>query len=459
MKQRDWKKYCCINRQNGEEIRDMMRIRRANCTLPSGADAFMYIGLLISIVYAFLPLVRVVPDVLKYIIRGIPLLCCMVATLKRSSLNLWCRLLIIIIFSIFNALIRVYANANGIDADTDFLMFTVVAICYWLTLYEGEYVSKYYDSMFAGKIIRLILGLLTFSCLTTIIGNLIFPEITRASASSSEAINYWYNIGSYGFCYAAGFLIPTVVILIRTKIISRKCYVVVLLLFLVPIVCQFFTSIVISIIGLTMTMVNPKYYKRLIIIVVFFCFLCLCIPLSVWGSLLQIVANVIASLGNEILYERIDGLAQLLSTGVTYGDAHARFALYEMSLTHFIKNPILGLIGEKGFVRMHPTPYDLIWLGDGADVSVGRHSDFIDLIGGGGLVGFIPFALLLTNHFRKFAKIFRNSATKTLLLILIMQYVVYGIVDHAFSNYEVAFSVFVVPVFAGLLIMKREECL
>ena len=138
MKQRDWKKYCCINRQNGEEIRDMMRIRRANCTLPSGADAFMYIGLLISIVYAFLPLVRVVPDVLKYIIRGIPLLCCMVATLKRSSLNLWCRLLIIIIFSIFNALIRVYANANGIDADTDFLMFTVVAICYWLTLYEGD---------------------------------------------------------------------------------------------------------------------------------------------------------------------------------------------------------------------------------------------------------------------------------------------------------------------------------
>lgn len=431
-------------------------MRSVKLKVKKGGNEYVYWGIVFSVLYAFLPMIRALPDIVRAVFRVLPLVLCVLGIIKRSCLREITQLLLVLAFSVFNALIRIYSNANGVDIDTSIMGFVVIAMCYWITVPEGVYVARRFSPGSTKTTMKFIIWIATLSSVTTIIGNIINPEITRDSAASSEAINYWLNVGNYGFCLAIGFLVPVVVYMIKKETIKKRYYVNVLLMIMVPICCQIFTSTVITIVGFVLMSGKPQYFKRMLFVVITVCLCWIVVPMSFWGYILKSIANAISVIGIDILHERLDGMAELLIVGSTYGDVYTRFNLYSISLEHFIHNPILGLIGEKGLVRTHSTAYDLIMLGIGADESVGRHSDFIDLLGGGGLVAFIPFVLLIRNFIKKTCKRFNNPSAKTLLFVVFLQYIIYGLVDHAFSNYEVTFCIFVVSILAILAGEKQE---
>lgn len=429
-------------------------MKTMSVTKSPDSNAYIYFSLLVSAIYAFFPLIRAFPYPVRFAFRILPLILCLIATIKRNRFKLYMALMIIILFGIFNAVIRVYSNANGVDKETNLLEFIIISICYWITVYEGIFLIYNFNTRKAKRLVIFVIRLVNVSSVTTIFGNILYPQITRDSASNSDAINYWFNIGGYGFCLSICFLIPTLIFLIKKGVISKRYYYCLILWLLVPVICQIFTGVIISAIGLIMLVVNPKKFRLLIGISIVFVCLWIIVPISFWGMILQVISNVIGNLGIEIIHERLDGMARLLIEGASYGDVYSRFSLYKISLQHFFNNPLFGLIGEKGFVRQHPTPYELIMLGKGADVSVGRHSDILDLLGGAGLVGFIPFLWIIYEYLVKMLRKFKNSSVNTLLFIVMLQYCIYGIADHAFSNFEVAFCVFVFPIL-GAIISRR----
>ena len=75
--------------------------------------------------------------------------------------------------------------------------------------------------------------------------------------------------------------------------------------------------------------------------------------------------------------------------------------------------------------------------------SVGQHSDIVDLLGGGGILCFIPFVLVMRYYWKNVRSHIKNNVLLTYAFIGFLQYLIYGIVDHSFSCVDVALVVFI----------------
>lgn len=414
-----------------------------------------FLSIYMEITYAFIPAIRCMPFLIRIIWRILPVLLVVLCVIKSKKTELWKSLIHCVFLSVFISLIRFSSNSNG--TENGIVEVLLSSISYWITLFQGTYIIKYCDPIKIRKIIRNTVFIIVFSCLTTILGNLSQRGISRDLMHEENTFSiYIKNIGGYGFIYGIALMIPWMLLYYKRANTSQRIIRLMAVVMVLSCVAfsQFMTAFAISIIGLGGLL---KYKtKNQIIILCLAIMICLGMLFLVLPMLLVFIRYLCNTFGLEILWERIQGIIDLLSDGTTSGDVYARVYVYRISINHFLDNPLFGLIGKIGIMNQSGiTAEQLINQEIGSNLSVGRHSDFIDLLGGGGLVAFIPFWIIIRNY----EKMMMRSAdknTKVSAVISFLQYVIYGITDHAFSNFEVSIAVFLFSAMCVKAYSKRE---
>lgn len=128
-------------------------------------------------------------------------------------------------------------------------------------------------------------------------------------------------------------------------------------------------------IGITVyVLLSAKMIIKINVFPILFILILLTINPIFIGNLLSIIANIISV---DQISERLNHLSYLILYGDSTGVTLVRLELYKKSIDAFISYPITGI-----------TVYDSTYLLSG-------HSSFLDLLGGTGLLGFLPYILFI----------------------------------------------------------------
>jgi O-antigen ligase len=159
-------------------------------------------------------------------------------------------------------------------------------------------------------------------------------------------------------------------------------------------------------------------YKRVLLIILF---ILLVLGLREYLSLLLgILAD---NIGSQAVARHLKELSLLFGRSSTINAFDIdRFELMNKSIKAFAKSPLIGT-------------YIL-----GNAEAVGGHSTFFDILGGFGLIGFIPyFAMLSTYYHYIYNRLSTNSAQRMWIVSSIL-FGILQIVNPVISNYEIVFT-------------------
>ncbi len=415
----------------------------------------VFAAIYLQILYSFLPIIRALPFAVRLIFRAGPVALLFLAALIRRSF--WRKYIILNVFAVFIAIVRSLVYANGIEESiATNIMYSVM---YWSCVIEGVYALSYFDGNDARKLFRTALILIGISSISSIIGTILFPRAIRSTVSFlvEEFAYYKYNIGAYSYVYAIVFMLIPLFYLFkmpeeRKNIADKRLLAVIIFEVAVNIILsQFMAAIIVALLSVV-ALLKTKNIRRLAIVLAAIVFAIYLFTEPV-GLLLARIAEFAGNRGYHDLHERFNGLSRLLIVGNAYGDIGARISLYRISISHFLQNPLFGLIGVNGFRRA--TFYKTVKMLDigipSMVNSVGQHSDIVDLLGGGGIICFIPFILVIRYYWKSFRAYIKSSTLLRFSFIGLLQYLLYGVVDHSFSCVDVALVVFVlVPLLSKL---------
>lgn len=222
------------------------------------------------------------------------------------------------------------------------------------------------------KTLRRILWLfILISTITTIYGNILFPEASRQLASTGDGSRFSRrNIGGYGFVYAGLLALPFAMHGINScqKKTEKLCYVIEFASILVMLYfTQYATALLLGILmSLTIAILKMKNtMARFTIGAVFIYAYIGC--RSYIGKWLLSVQLYFKSQDAVQLAERVRLLREAYLGNEFSGDLATRNSLYKQSIEAFINSPIWGSIfnGSK----------------------VGGHSELLDILGATGILG------------------------------------------------------------------------
>lgn len=410
--------------------------------------------------YAYLPLIRVLPDSIRMIWRAIPFILISIAVVLKKDTLLWKTYVLVNLFALFMATIRGLVYSNGTVESV--MMNCANSVLYWICLLEGYFVLRFFEAKTSIKMLKNILPIVAFTSITSSVYTMIFPGVIREStAFHVEDFGYYkYNVGAYSYVYSIVFLFTVLFFFIKENKnfpLFKKSY----LFFVLGIIAlnillsQFMTAIAVTAVSFLVFVSKRRskdVFKTIALCIVIFAVMY--VPLT---KGLYELAIVTKDLGMSSLYERLMGIYTVLTTGITFsGDVGARIHLYLTSLIHVKDNVLFGLMGKLNFRRaVYYSVSQLLNHLPGDLLAVGQHSDLIDLLGGCGVLGTVPFVYMFSFFWKKIKKMANNNLCHKYLCICGIQYIIYGLFDHSFSCADVAFTIFVVNVLMTKLSAKQ----
>lgn len=386
------------------------------------ASTNLFISLLFYMSYIFVPITRTLPSAMKAGFIAMALFFLIMELARRNS-NLKSACLLSIGFIVIDFLIYygVWRPSNAVDiVDKSLMLFVFwMPLLYFKPLAEVSDKTKY-------KIFKMYLVFFSIEMLTTLIGNIIFPMASRELASTQDIIqNRIYqamNIGGYGFIYSLALSLPMWVYLYRYV---NKMYAFFIIVVIITIaVSSYMSGIILSLITLVFSI--AKTPKRAI----------------VWGVLLALVfitaetylASILNSISeslyasdNPILGERISNISTAILSSEYVGDLGYREELKNFSMDAFWASPLLGnLVGS--FKRL------------------GLHSEFVDWLGGTGVIGVALIIAILQKPIRRFIAYFRKTRLSYYVKIQLALCFVLGFFNPITTATEVSIALFILPV-------------
>ncbi|MBE6133384.1 MAG: O-antigen ligase family protein [Erysipelotrichaceae bacterium] len=398
------------------------------------ATIFLYL------LYAFFPFVRAFPYPIRAVIRVLPEILLFVSVILCMRVSILGHYLLYTLFAIFLALVRSIVYANGIVENV--FVNIINSIMYWHCLSIGEIAIRYVSKKHTYSLFIVSLVLVVLSSFTTAVGNVLIPEATRYSANFEEVDfkYYIFNIGAYSFIYSLAFysllLLGAVFYMRRRNRLLRLA--VLAICFVCLIASQFMTAILIFVATtIAFIIVKMKWKGR-------FAFIAILLLLVIFSrQIIEFAIFVSREINFGSLVERFEGVYNLLFSSDSTGDVSARIHLYMISITHFLKNPLLGLMGIVGFNRIeYIITDDLLNRDYSSVIAVGHHSDIIDLLGGNGLITLLLFLIVLVGFALTIVRKIRSKRMRATYFVIIIAFLVYGIFDHALSCLDVSFVIF-----------------
>ena len=402
-----------------------MRIRRVPLS-----SRYLYISAIIAVLFALVPAIKALPTLLKAII--------VLSVVFFSALNAYNSVYYISILGlaiILNLLIW-FGEYQFVSSFSFFDKFAMLCL-FWLIIAIGVELCVKRQWNLINRLKRLVFFLFVLTSVTTIIGSFVFNEASRALASGDSVGNTVYqiaNIGGYGFIYTLALSVPCIVYKINTT--KEKKFILVLLLFLVCIIrASYATAIILSLCGLVMSFFLVKLNKTKKSLLIFYLFsllilVCLILILDVefWDFLIRLTAK------NDTLNFRVRNLRDLVLYQNVTGDIAMRADLYFDSLKAFVKSPITGNV-----LSSRPN-------------TLGYHSEFLDLLGGCGVLGAGVFVLLVSLFSSLVFRFYKGSGIGRYYVLAMIELLFFGFINTILGSIE--FSIII-----GLLYLPegREE--
>jgi len=224
------------------------------------------------------------------------------------------------------------------------------------------------------------------TCITTIIGLIIYPMASRQLASGSaiwDTERYTrINIGGYEFIYALVLLIPVFLWLIkRARGLWKAIYIIILTLDICCIYASQYTiALVCAVVALIVVALQNNQKLAWICTILIAIFL-LFNGLSLLGKMFYWVSDIV---DQEYVSDRLLQLAQLFSgQTVSTETSSERLDHYFNQVNEFLNSPVLG--------------HNLL---EYSNTHVSGHSLFLDLAGGAGIFGVSVLIFLIQKLYR-----------------------------------------------------------
>lgn len=248
--------------------------------------------------------------------------------------------------------------------------------------------------------------------LITIIANICYPNLSRVLSTGIKLKMNTYGIGSYQHVYAIILLLIVSILSINKEKILKKHNVerIIYVLFIITslimvIITEFAIAIILLGIGLLLGIII-KYNNKRILIIFGIISIVIIIFQRPLGKLLIDISDSIKSYNMSMRVKDIGIMLNEQNIENTI-DLNIRVEMYTKSLDEFIKSPIIG----KG------------------NVETGKHSTLLDSMAKYGIIGCIPFILMLYTLIIGSMNSIQNKYNKKLYGICIIIFLILMLVN------------------------------
>jgi len=392
-----------------------------------------YISLVIAMTYTVLPFIRwnlpqTVNQIIMISFSGLSLLGVILQKEWHKSNNLGA------LISVFILIIVVYLGKwRLIDAynGTNIISRMCSLYEFWIFWVLSKNTRKFMDND-KKKLLRYYLFLISVTSITTIIGCLRYPEASRflaGAANLNDTILYRdMNIGGYEFVYAITLLIPFLFYLIY-KIKQKKIVIFMLavLIYIVIIISQYAIALVFSIASIVVMLV--LYFitskKRQVFLIAIIAGLVLFFLSGKFLQLLYWIENVLIDLDLNTVARRIHFIINFVNGNGWGGSAGERISLRMQSFNVFLESPLYGCMFSPK--------------------ALGEHSEILDTMGAGGLIGISVLAVSLISH-HNLVKLFNKDTLFNIVFVIeFIMFIALGYLNTLFTSYDIALVFFVLP--------------
>jgi hypothetical protein len=386
------------------------------------------IALCIYLPYLLLPVVAVVlPQIIRYLIimsSTVLLLIGGLETTKKNFLFFYGTFFLIVVFSV------IYYLGIWKVQDASFQSILATSLMFWNGLLFSKYIITNFSEAHKRRAYNFTVLLITVTIMTTIVGNLLFPEASRllASGSNDPSLTLFYrriNIGGYGFVYSL--VIATPIFVYKFKECPKKIekvlyFFLVLLVGLLCLITQYTIAFITYIVMIfIMILLKPKN-KLLSVILLLIALFIVYLSGNILIKLLENFSNFLDGMNLSTVSDRIKNLLDILYGNEVTGDSEYRSMFYLTSWNQFISSPFYGAI-------LSPT-------------SLGGHSEVLDVLGGTGLFGTTFLVALLHVHVKSIKKI---NLKKKYFIFSLLSFLVIGSLNTVLNSMPIAISLFLLP--------------
>lgn len=346
-----------------------------------------------------------------------------------------------------------FAVTQKIFANYTFIEFAPWAILFFYPFYMMRFYMKRDMTDFLAKLAIVAIVGIFIGQVMTIIFSSTYPGIVKIIEKEDanlfsqydgnldfDVVRKW-GIGGFGFVYMLMLvMIASVIIFFKCK--NKLVKIATAVFFIVGVVClimsTYTTSLLLLFVGVIVALINMKKGRKSRIISYITVIIALIISSQIIGNIL---VNI--ELSSETLTARLREIGQLLLNGDVGLNIEARLKYLTNSWNAFTQSPLLG----TNFVQ-------------GSAVTVGTHSEWLDILGSYGLIGGIPLFATLIYKFRSVGKYIKEKtgfrAYGAILFVLFL----FGFLDPIIRTYHMGMALFlIIPgmMFIPSLLNRREK--
>ena len=391
--------------------------------------AMNYYVIVFSFLYILVPILTIgsLGNVLLYI-SILLLVACIVFHPKRYNVDT-----IFSFMSIFLVILILHYGKWVTITQKRTLLNTVISLgTFWMfyVLSDSTYRLPYEDRK---KMLNLYLILIGITSVTTILGCFRFPLASRDLAggvSAEQTLLYTgLNIGGYDFIYGVVIATPYLMYLMYKSRGIKKMFIIAVIVVSViaVIISQYTTALVLISTSIFLMIIYFSAYTRRRKVILYF-ILAAGVFFCVSGGLTLILPYVVDFLwksDKSIAARAFEQIIGYLSGGGWYGNSQIRAELRRQSMQVFLHNPLYGCV-------FHPQ-------------KLGGHSEIIDLMGSGGVIGLGLFVYLILRFYKKMSLKIKDVNLKFTFLVDLGAFIFLAYINTAFIAPDIAISCFFLP--------------
>lgn len=322
----------------------------------------------------------------------------------------------------------------GIPFKTDiwnfisFVPHTIAAICV-LTR------SKYSQRVWISKLLKIILMIISIATVNALI---IDPNVVRVSATGSqEDIPF---IANFGIIYGSSIILSYLLVKISNKVEKRIIKLINSFIFILFLICIFnsaysiaISAALIGIVCCFILKIKRNYIKYFLVTAVV-----IVVLLAYLGGTIESILMYLAEfVPISAVSQRLEEMSIFLGTG-KFMETTGRLKLYKSAIELIFRHPITG---------------NIVW---NFDVVLSGHSTTLDIIGGCGLLIFIPFVKFISEITKYQLKMFNDYRMQSAIVATTIAFWLVATLNPIFAS-PVVMVFYIIGPFMGESIRKEME--
>ncbi len=391
---------------------------------------WVYLGALLLIVAASLPLIKATPFAIR---NGIPIVGSVFIILGflKGDVSFFKRFLLeFVIIAVCNGYYYYQVMQYYVSASSFLYNFTQC----WMFVFLATYYASNSDKETEKKLFYLFVLITIITAISSIIEMQEYPEVVRNLSNNMVWIGdraqyfYLHNVATWSDLYSAVFLLPTLIHIFKQT--HRPVWIILIVVIEVfVLMSQVMMGILLSVIFLLFIFIDPPKPSRAIVILIVSVILYVLLREFI-GDLLLGIYNATESVeGFDLTRRRILAFYRIITAQQALSGTFERTTLYMTSLSTFLRNPIIGF-HDTGAYKMY----------------ISMHSQMLDLFASTGLFGTIPIIYVGLKNMSRTYRRNDSSDGKRYVFLIFCLFVLLSFLNLVYYSTSLFLSVFLIPV-------------